>query len=516
MRSDGVVRPDSKTIDLTPFCLKMRANEISDGAGEEDQGAQVGTKAAYLAVEGWDDVQLKQVASGEHLVLPCKNGSDPCLPSKLRIAVKDIFKQTITRGIEDANLRLTLVSNNIVGDLRYKAVEGIAVINNTMAWGVGISSNVTIVSESNPHVQLVLLFSTRKCRPGERHQEETCKSCLSEQYGFDPSLDCRGCEDNAKCAGGAALVPSNGYWHSSPFSPCIHKCVHSDACTYPDRERTLTEFYENASRVDENLAAVKEYVREGPRPTFPEYRQCAEGYEGVLCGSCQNGYGHSYTDACQKCPESNAKIWICFLLGLCWLFFLIGANCLVTLMSTSARVSLVKHELRCAIGPRARTLARARPIRRSLKNASAISRRTTSASSIPYPIEPYVGDRQRWQLGLLRPPDPRYLGRAARRDGAVDRNAESKRAAEAGFEVCFVVQVLINYLQVTSAALRLQTDWSPALNTMLTAEGRSSHQQPSLYCRSVCSWDRWTVQRDVGRATGMQLRWQPHRGACFH
>ena len=44
------------------------------------------------------------------------------------------------------------------------------------------------------------------------------------------------------------------------------------------------------------------------------------------------------------------------------------------------------------------------------------------------------------------------------------------------FELSVVVQVLINYLQVTSAALRLQTDWSPALNTMLTVEGQSSCQ----------------------------------------
>ena len=311
MRTNTSVNPDDGSVDLTPFCLNMTANEISDGARIE--GSQAGSKAAYLSVKGLDGSQLKQVASGDSLALPCKKGSDPCHSSKLRIIVQDIFYQTITRGIDDASLRLTLVSNNIVGDLRYTAVEGVAVINNTMAWGVGISSNVTIESESNPGVRLVLSFSTRECRPGERQQDETCKSCPSEQYGFDPSLDCRGCEDNAKCAGGAALVPSDGYWHSSPFSPCIHKCVHPDACSYPGRERVLTEFYENPSRVDENLEAVEEYVRRGsPMPTFPEYPQCAEGYEGILCGSCQYGYGHSYTDAVvlRRSARDNALIYL--------------------------------------------------------------------------------------------------------------------------------------------------------------------------------------------------------------
>lgn len=45
--------------------------------------------------------------------------------------------------------------------------------------------------------------------------------------------NCRTCPTNAVCPGGASVLPRLGYWHSSPTSIQMHKCVHADACLGP-------------------------------------------------------------------------------------------------------------------------------------------------------------------------------------------------------------------------------------------------------------------------------------------
>ena len=361
MISVNLVEQYGNTSALTAYCSNVSANEISDGLDIE--GADGGSNAAFFAVEGLEEGgELKQVASGEKLVLSCENETDASRECPLRIAVKDVFGQTILRGIEDAGLTLSLLSNDIVGDLRYTAVDGIAVINNTMAWGVGISSNVTIVSDSHPDISLQLKFSTRRCYPGELLQDNVCRKCPSEQYGFNPlSKGCNGCEENAKCHGGGVLVPSDGFWHSTPFSPLMQECIHHQACMYQGREQILTAFYDDNAKLNEDIEAMNLHIEgQAPKPLFPEYRQCADGYKGILCGSCEDGYGHSHTGACDKCSEDRAMNGVFIFLTTVWLFLLIGANCAVTLVSKNMRVELVKHELRAVTNNR--RLRRARPI----------------------------------------------------------------------------------------------------------------------------------------------------------
>lgn len=60
------------------------------------------------------------------------------------------------------------------------------------------------------------------------------------------------------------MVPSSGYWHSSPFSPIIQECLFEKACAFEGREKSLEEFYANR----ENLLVTAEMSE--------NYTQCRE------------------------------------------------------------------------------------------------------------------------------------------------------------------------------------------------------------------------------------------------
>lgn len=84
-------------------------------------------------------------------------------------------------------------------------------------------------------------LSIRHCYIGEHNITEgkICSACQPGFYGFDPAIPCQACKIQANCSGGASLVPKNGYWHSTPFSPQFHECLVRTACTYEGREADL-------------------------------------------------------------------------------------------------------------------------------------------------------------------------------------------------------------------------------------------------------------------------------------
>ena len=360
-------------------CVNVEGNTDETGAPSD-----AGTRAVALHIEGGSN-RLKRNASGDLLEVPCPDASNASCSQQLRVHVKDIFNNTITEGIEDASLEIGLMSHDIVGDSRYKAENGIAFINNTRAWGISLNSTLTIVSESDHSINVTLLLTTRECYPGEITRADVCDDCPADQYSCSPSRDdCHGCERNAECPGGAVLIPAEGYWHSTPFSPVFHKCIYAEACRYEDRRKRLTEFYNDTSALSAILDQMNTSFdgQENRDPYLADYQQCSEGYEGPLCGSCQDGYGHSYNGECKKCPEEKSTTGSRLFLTVLWLFVLIGINCTVTLMSTGARVALVKYETRMAARNERRTLQRAPPVRNSAVRSAMLHGQSGVCSSV--------------------------------------------------------------------------------------------------------------------------------------
>ena len=398
---------------------------------------------------------LKEVASGEALKVPCADDSlNGTCPGDIVVSIKDAFNQTITCGIQDASLELSIVSDNVAGSVHYSADNGKAIINDTQARGIGVDANVTIQSALDPRIQIKANFSTRRCRPGEFESGQLCQKCPTESYGFFPPLrQCQPCEEGAICRGEASLVPLDGYWHSTPFSPQFHPCIMRSSCTYRGRREQLEAFYNDSTLLETELLKVKGHVYETgdfEELQFPSYEQCAPGFEGPLCGSCSSGYGHGLSGACETCPSDRRVANFLLAVVLFWTMVLIGINCVVTLFSARARIQLVRVEQRDqTTNKHARRLRRMdQHIQETNTIRSRLSRmNTVSGTSI-------ISDVQARQI--------------------------LAQQLVATVQLTETYKILVNYLQVTSAAMRLPVDWSATLNALLSIKGEMQSTEAQI------------------------------------
>eukprot|EP00210_Caulerpa_lentillifera_P004309 g4112.t1 len=429
------------------LCTNIHSNEISDGT--EVEGKDVGSLAASLHLENSNGT-LKAVSAAEVLSLPCEgNDSKECSRSVI-VAVKDAFNQTISRGIDDANLDLTLSSQSVIGDLRYTATNGTVNISNTRAWGSSIpSTELTIHSTLNASVQVKVTFSIKACTIGQYIHDSLCMTCPSDQYGFNTlEVSCVVCEPHAICEGGAVLVPIQGYWHSTPFSPQFHSCFLPEACTYESRTKKLTHFHTDTEQLQELLNQLDQYIEDNEEhPDFSAYKQCADGYEGVLCGSCEAGYGRAINGECSKCPKRGLSITL-GLVSFCTFFTIIGVNAAITLSSARARICLVHYKL----GDKGRKRTRS-PLRRTESHICA---------EIVTEIQEH---EEHEEAAVITPVSDAT-------DSYSNQLLEQRLIATV--QLTEILKILLNHMQITAAALRIRVEWDKAMNGLLSTEATLS------------------------------------------
>eukprot|EP00210_Caulerpa_lentillifera_P002964 g2830.t1 len=394
------------------YCTRIENNSISDGM--EIEGANVGSSALDLVLLN-DKEQVNELTSGAQLEVPCgSNEGDQCHNNTISIAVKDAFNQTIVRGIPDAELEVIVDPDHLLGDLRYTAHNGIIQVDNLRVWGINVNLTLSIKKRGDDQIHMQASFMTRSCHPGEFTDDNVCRECPPDRYNFNGQLNsCRKCEDDAICSGGAVLVPIEGYWHSTPFSPQFHRCFLHKACDFANRSN-------------------------GEQPEFDDYNQCAKGYTGILCGSCEEDYGRSFSGECKECPDDKRVAGVLAGIALFWTFILIGINCIITLASTRARVHLVLFELK-----QQSTIKRRPVLERAVHIGPDID--PEASSKRPISMSHEYSDLSESECHILM-----------------------SHQLVATVQLTETLKILVNYLQVTSAALRLQIEWSASLNGLLS------------------------------------------------
>ena len=101
--------------------------------------------------------------------------------------------------------------------------------------------------------------AVQRCQIGEESSEDkkSCEPCSAATYNFvlDEDSECQPCPDNGNCTT-KAIVPNQGYWHSSPCSPHIQKCLTAGACDGENRTvalQAMSEDMDNCSASEWNL-----------------------------------------------------------------------------------------------------------------------------------------------------------------------------------------------------------------------------------------------------------------------
>ncbi|KAG2486975.1 hypothetical protein HYH03_014348 [Edaphochlamys debaryana] len=145
---------------------------------------------------------------------------------------------------------------------------------------------------------------------------------------------CEPCPSETHCPGGAVVVPQPGYWHSAANSTLIHRCFSEDACTppsppvaanatavaadvstalvacqqawyasQPPGARVLAAF--NASSPDSTCLLWDSGPGYAAATSYSQL-ECAPGYHGHLCATCNRGSYLSPDFSCQPCPSQAA------------------------------------------------------------------------------------------------------------------------------------------------------------------------------------------------------------------
>ena len=164
----------------------------------------------------------------------------------------------------------------VSGQLVAKAVAGIIEFDSLVVTAHPGIYQLIFNAEDDVVAAFLVSLSIRKCNIGEHNITEgkICSVCQPGFYGFDPAIPCQACKSAANCSGGASLVPKNGYWHSTPFSPLFHECLVRRACAYDDREEKLSAF------LDEGITPSTTVF------TNEAYPQCNEARPPSRCQHC--------------------------------------------------------------------------------------------------------------------------------------------------------------------------------------------------------------------------------------
>jgi hypothetical protein len=194
--------------------------------------------------------------------------------SSALVRAMDYYNQTATVSDLFAQAYLSVRKQDQNGNFNIRAPsripfdKGIASLGTVSIFGYpgsdGVAIEIVLVPAASWFEEIQLTFPLSECAIGQTigPTNDICEVCPDDSYnevGGDPCLDC---PEGAVCNDGLAINAA-GYWKDPEESPAqFYKCIQTDACI------------------------------EG---------SCADNYEGVLCGTCSEGYARWN----EKCIGNN-------------------------------------------------------------------------------------------------------------------------------------------------------------------------------------------------------------------
>ena len=88
-----------------------------------------------------------------------------------------------------------------------------------------------------------------------------CANCSTTSYNFLLNNDtCKPCPDNADCES-RVILPEDGYWHKTPCSEKIQKCLTTYACEFEERSENLKKLTKDVKSCDLDQAFIEDYTQ---------------------------------------------------------------------------------------------------------------------------------------------------------------------------------------------------------------------------------------------------------------
>ena len=237
---------------------------------------------------------------------------------KLLVEVMDGYGQSPALGEGDAFVQATVRSPNDLfsGEINMPVNEKRKGFPSITGFQHPGRYEIQIDFSESGLESLIFEVQVRGCQLGEFSQENgtLCVLCSGSQYNFDPdATTCQPCPENGNCTTDV-IHPNSGYWHRTPCSRHVQQCVSREACDFNGREGDLDDVTSEMEicELDESLdrdysqAQCKEVSFDSDIPIAE--RSLSQGYTGLLCGSCDAGYGRSWSFDCGKCLHDSGTV----------------------------------------------------------------------------------------------------------------------------------------------------------------------------------------------------------------
>ena len=108
-----------------------------------------------------------------------------------------------------------------------------------------------------------IAVEVKPCEMGEVSfgNKTFCQTCSVTSYNFSPEedLECHTCPENGNCSS-QVILPNRGYWHQTPCSERVQRCLTEEACDSDNRKEALAELTQNVQTCQFNDRYLQEYT----------------------------------------------------------------------------------------------------------------------------------------------------------------------------------------------------------------------------------------------------------------
>ena len=123
--------------------------------------------------------------------------------------------------------------------------------------------NVLIEFEGADMESFEITVEVKPCDIGEVSSGNGtfCETCNVAAYNFSPEkdLECHPCPENGDCRS-HVILPNRGYWHQTPCSEHVQRCLTAEACKSEKREDALAELTQDVESCDFNEQYLQNYT----------------------------------------------------------------------------------------------------------------------------------------------------------------------------------------------------------------------------------------------------------------
>ena len=231
---------------------------------------------------------------------------------------------------------------------------------------------ILIIFEGADLESFEITVEVKPCDIGEvtSRNGTLCVSCNAVSFNFYPKedLECHPCPANGDCSS-QVIMPERGYWHRTPCSEHIQRCLTEEACDSDSRENTLAELTQDVQTCQFDDQYLQDYTEAQCREVsivlncgLPQVSLGSQGHEGPLCGSCKESYGKSHSHLCEECRSDGISV---VLVVLSFLVLLGLAS--ITVRSNLLSAYSSQQQTQCSQFSAASTSTRAVPAERRIE-----------------------------------------------------------------------------------------------------------------------------------------------------